>query len=320
MESLGTTLKRNWMYMLTGLLISVFLWVAVSADTVGQQTVLADLVVINADRRYVLTRQEPASNEVSVEFTGRAGDLALLSVSRPQIIVAIDSVDAAQQEVALGPSMVRGGGGRDLGEVRAVSVRPNKLSLEFERRSQTVVPVVPRVRITLAEGYAFADSPRADPSVVAVVGPQPLVELIDTVFTVLYERDRVRQSVNIDLPLNTVEYDSLVAFSLPRVRVTVPIEAREERTFPGVPVRLSGADAGEIRIEPSLVDVRIVGPPSRVVAVRAEDLSPVVRFRGSADIGQLLPISLSVPDPFLVVTIEPDSARVVAVGEGSQPR
>jgi hypothetical protein len=147
-----------------------------------------------------------------------------------------------------------------------------------------------------------------------------LVELIDTVFTVLYERDRVRQSVNIDLPLNTVEYDSLVAFSLPRVRVTVPIEAREERTFPGVPVRLSGADAGEIRIEPSLVDVRIVGPPSRVVAVRAEDLSPEVRFRGSADIGQLLPISLSVPDPFLVVTIEPDSARVVAVGEGSQPR
>jgi hypothetical protein len=320
MESLGTTLKRNWMYMLTGLLISVFLWVAVSADTVGQQTVLADLVVINADRRYVLTQQVPAANEVSVEFTGRAGDLALLSVSRPQIIVAIDSVDAAQQEVALEPSMVRGGGGRDLGEVRAVSVRPNKLSLEFERRAQRVVPVVPRVRITLADGYAFADSPRADPSAVAVVGPQPSVELIDSVFTVPYQGDRVRQSVNIDLPLDTEEYDSLVTLSLPRVRVTLPIEARHERTFPGVPVRLSRADAGEVRIEPPLLDVRIVGPASRVEAVRAEDLSPEVRFRGPADIGRLLPISLSVPDPFLVVTVEPDSARVVAVGEGSRPR
>jgi YbbR domain-containing protein len=320
MESLGTTLKRNWMYMLTGLLISVFLWVAVSADTVGQQTVLADLVVINADRRYVLTRQVPASNEVSVEFTGRAGDLALLSVSRPQIIVAIDSVDAAQQEVALEPAMVRGGGGRDLGEVRAVSVRPNKLSLEFERRSERVVPVVPRVRISLAEGYAFADSPRADPSVVAVVGPEPSVQSIDSVVTVLYERGRVRESVNADLPLSAEEYDSLVSFSLPRVRVTVPIEAIVERTFPGVPVRLSGAGAGEIRIEPSLVDVRIIGPSSRVEAVRAEDLSPEVRFRGPAEIGRLLPISLSVPDPFLTVTVEPDSARVAAVGEGGTPR
>ena len=50
MENWRMRFRRNWLYMLTGLLISVFLWLAVSADTVEQQTLLAELVVVNADR------------------------------------------------------------------------------------------------------------------------------------------------------------------------------------------------------------------------------------------------------------------------------
>ena len=306
--------KRNWLFMLTGLLISVFLWLAVSADTVGQQTLLAELVIVNADRRFVITGQEPATREVSVVFTGRAGDLALLSISRPQLVVAIDSVNAPSREIALEPSLVRGRGGRDLGDVRAVSVRPERLTLRFERRATKVVPVVPIVRIQPAAGYVLADSPRADPSAVAVEGPEASVVLIDSVLTLPITEDNVRQSRDIPVPLENPP-DSLVAFLLQSVRITVAVEPKTERVFPGIPVGMSGGAASGLRVEPSLVDVRISGPRSRVDAVRPEDLSPEVIVRGPAEIDRPLPISLEGLDPFLVAAFEPDSARAVRSGD-----
>jgi YbbR domain-containing protein len=302
--------KRNWLYMLTGLLISVFLWLAVSADTVAQQTLLAELVVVNADRRFVMTEQEPATREVSVVFTGRAGDLALLSISRPQIVVAIDSVNAPTREVVLEPSLVRGRGGRDLGDVRAVSVRPERLTLRFERRATKVVPVVPLLQVQPGEGYVFADSPRAEPSAVAVEGPEASVALIDSVFTVPVREENVRQSRDIEAPLEQPS-DSLVVFSSERVRIAVAIEQRTERVFPGIPVGIGGGATDGLRVEPSLVDVRISGPRSRVEAVRPEDLSPEVTVRGRDELDRLLPIRLSGLDPFLTAVFEPDSARAV---------
>jgi YbbR domain-containing protein len=309
METRRMNFKRNWLYMLTGLLISVFLWLAVSADTVAQQTLLAELVIVNADRRFVMTEQEPATREVSVVFTGRAGDLALLSISRPQIVVAIDSVNAPTREVMLEPSLVRGRGGRDLGDVRAVSVRPERLTLRFERRATKVVPVVPIVQVQPGEGYVFADSPRAEPSAVAVEGPEASVVLIDSVFTVPVREENVRQSRDIETPLENPS-DSLVVFSSQSVRVLVAIEPRAERVFPGIPVGIGGAADG-LRVEPSLVDVRISGPRSRVEAVRPEDLSPEVIVRGPAEVDRPLPIRWAGLDPFLVAIFEPDSARAV---------
>jgi YbbR domain-containing protein len=302
--------KRNWLYMLTGLLISVFLWLAVSADTVAQQTLLAELVIVNADRRFVMTEQEPATREVSVVFTGRAGDLALLSISRPQIVVAIDSVNAPAREVMLEPSLVKGRGGRDLGDVRAVSVRPERLTLRFERRATKVVPVVPIVQVQPGEGYVFADSPRAEPSAVAVEGPEASVALIDSVLTVPVRDQNVRQSRDIEAPLEHPS-DSLVVFSSQSVRIVVAIEARAERVFPGIPVGIGGGAVGGLRVEPSLVDVRISGPRSRVEAVRPEDLSPEVMVRSPGEVGRSLPISMGGLDPFLVAVFEPDSARAV---------
>ena len=302
--------RRNWLYMLTGLLISVFLWLAVSADTVAQQTLLAELVVVNADRRFVITEQEPPTREVSVVFTGRAGDLALLSISRPQVVVTIDSVNAPTRVISLEPSLVRGRGGRDLGDVRAVSVRPDHITLRFERRATKVVPVVPIVRVRPAEGYVFADSPRAERSAVAVEGPEASVALIDSAFTVPVSEDNVRQSRNIEAPLESPS-DTLVTFLSASVRITISVEPKSERIFPGIPVGLTGGAVSELRVEPSLVDVRISGPRSRVEAVRPEDLRPEITLRGTAEIGQPLPIRLSGLNPFLEATFEPDSARAV---------
>ncbi len=308
MDGWRATFKRNWLYMLTGTLISVFLWVAVSADTVGQQALPVDLLVGNNDRRYVLTEQDPTDG-VSVVFTGREGDLALLSLSRPQILVSIDSVPATDVEIPLTANMVKGRGGHELVDVRAISVRPNRLSLHFEPRSRRQVPVVPIVRVTPARGFAIADAPRVEPSAVTLDGPEVWVNSIDTLYTLPVTRDGVREPLNIEAPLE-IDAGADVQLTPASVRIRLGIEPRIERVFPGIPVNLVGGSPG-LRLEPSVVDLRLSGPRSAVNAVTAGELVPRVDVQGPVEQPLRLPIVLSLPSPFLTVDVVPDSARVV---------
>ncbi len=308
MDDWRRNLKRNWLYMLTGTLISVFLWIAVSADTVEQRTLPVDLLVGNNDRRYVLTEQDP-TDEVSVGFTGRAGDLALLSLSRPQILVSIDSVPAADVEMPLTANMVKSRGGRELVDVRAISVRPNRLSLHFERRSRRQVPVVPLVRVTPARGFAVADSPRVEPSAVTLDGPAVWVNSIDTLFTLPIAREGVRESLNMEAPVD-IEPNADVDLIPERVRIRLAVEPVGERAFPGVPVNLVGG--GGYRVEPPVVDLRVSGPRSAVSALTAGELVPRVEVREPLEPPLKLPVVITLPSSFLTVEVVPDSARVVS--------
>lgn len=308
------TLKRNWPYMITATLISVFLWVAVSADTVEQRLIDTDVVFIIGDPRFVMTRQDPPVDLVSVVFTGRAGDLAGVAASRPQIFVSIDSVEAPLIEIELEPEMVKGRGGRELVDVRAVSVRPSQFRLSFEERSRQVVRVVPRLDVSFANGFMLADSPRAEPGAVAVEGPASVVRGIDSVVTVPVVRERLRETISVEVPLERPLDDRLIELSSARVRVTVPVEPRVDRAFPGIPLGIAGAAARGLRVEPSLVDVSLSGPRSLVEAVRPEALLPSVLLSGPEDYGVMLPIMLLPPGPFVTVTLVPDSARVVREG------
>jgi len=310
MDDWQTNLKRNWLYMLTGTLIAVFLWVAVSADTVAQQTIPTELVVYETDPDYVLTGTEPEIEAVSVVFTGRAGDLAALSVSRPQILVTIGTVETDSIDFALTPAMVRGRGNRELVDVRAISVRPDRLRLYFQPRIEKLVSVVPEVNFTFDNGYVQADSIRTEPSAVRISGPAAAVAAIDSILTRLVVRERLRESISEEVPLELTDPTGQVDLSLTSVRVSVTVEPVAEEVFIGVPVVVSGAPSSGVRVEPSLVDVRIRGPRSAVASVRAEALRAVVVVSGPADFGSLRPIEIPPPSPFIQVTIDPDSARV----------
>jgi hypothetical protein len=304
------SLKQNWLYMATGTLLSVLLWVAVSADTVAQQTIPADLIIVNNDRRFVPMGREPSVDEVLVVLTGRAGDLAALSLARPQLFYRIDSVTALTMEATLTPEMVRARGGRELSDVRAVDVRPNRVRLYFQPRVRRLVPVAARVELHLLDGYVLADSVRVDPPVVTLEGPELLVNRIDTVTTAPVVQQGLRDSLNIDVPLEQPDVGGLVEVSARSVRVRVPIEPSAERVFPGIPLLVRGTAGREYRVEPSLVDVRVAGPRSVVEALRPESLSPRVELSGPRDFGRRLPVLLDPPVPFVSITVHPDSAQV----------
>ncbi len=307
------TFQRNWLYMLAATLLSVLFWVAVSADTVSQRFIPAELVIINGDRRYIQTGQQPERKTVDVLFTGREGAMLALSVARPQIYVSLDSVESETLEIELDPSMVSGRGGRELGETRAVSVRPDRFILRFEPRAQKVVRVAPRVALSFADGYMMADSVRVQPGVVSIEGPKSAVDSIESVSTEHVTRQLLRESIDLEVPLEEPDPDRFIELSALSVRVRVTVERRTERVFPGIPVGAPGVDISRIRLEPSLVDIKIIGPQSAVDAVRPEALLPSVVVRDDSDYGNMLSIELPQPGAFLRVLLEPDSTRVTRI-------
>jgi YbbR domain-containing protein len=309
--------QKNWLYMLTAVLLSLFLWVAVSADRVGEGTYDADLLIANSDRRYVETSREPATDVVTVDFTGRVGELARLAVARPQVFYPIDTVPANEMEVHLTPDMVKGRGNAPLQGVSAIRVQPDRFVLHFQLRGTKTVPVDPNMSsIGLADGYVMSDSVRAEPGMVALSGPEDVVAGIQSVATAPVPGTNLRESTQVDVPLVPPDPSGLVALSATNVRVTVSVERMDERVFPGIPLVVSAPDMQGLRVEPSLVDVRISGPRSAVGAVRPEALSPHVEVGGPADLGRRLPILLPPPAPFINVVVDPDSARVVAESGG----
>jgi YbbR domain-containing protein len=310
-------LKRNWLYMLTAALLSVFLWLAVSADRVGERPYSADLLIVNSDRRYVETSREPDIEEVTVDFTGRVGELARLAVARPQLLVNIDSVDSNLKEVPLTSDLVRGRGNTPLQGVSAIRVRPDRVRLYFQLRGTKTVPVITNMsRVSLEDGYVWSDSVRVDPGMVVLDGPEEIVDGIESVTTAPVPGTGIRESTSVDVPLISPDESGLVELSAASVSVTVSVERLSERVLPGIPLVVSGTDVEGLRVEPSLVDVRLSGPRSAVEAVRSEALSPHIELRGPADVGRLLPLLLPAPAPFITVIVDPDSARVVAESGG----
>jgi hypothetical protein len=213
--------------------------------------------------------------------------------------------------------MVVGRGGRDLGDVRAVTVNPRSLRLRFEPKGETTARVVPRLKITMASGFVASDSVRVEPRFVNVVGPAPSVAEIDSVFTVPIVREQVSESISLTVPLEQPPPRGLLSLSTPSVSVSLQVEPRIERVFPDIPLSLSGTSGPDLRLSPSVVEVRISGPRSAVESVQAEALLPWVELGNEDDYGKLLPILLPAPRPFIEITIDPDSARVLSGSDGT---
>lgn len=306
------TFQRNWVYMVAATLLSVLLWVAVNADTVKKEIVPADLVVVNADRRFVLTSRDPETSTVEVLFSGRTGDMVpLLSLARPRVVVTIDSVTSQNIKIPLRADMVRGRDGDELTDVRALSiVQPDTLSLHFERRRQKIVRVVPRVRLGTAEGFMVADSIRVRPGTIGVEGPESAVAQIDSLLTAPVLRERLRDSLRVDVPLETPDVAGL-ELSRTSVEVIVPVDERTERVIAGVPVIVEGG-GGAMGIEPTAVALRLIGPRRVVDQAAPEIFQAVVRIGGGARAGDSLPISVIYSLPFTRVRPEPDSVKLVA--------
>jgi YbbR domain-containing protein len=93
-------------------------------------------------------------------------------------------------------------------------------------------------------------------------------------------------------------------------------------TFGSLPVKIvcASADVHEFRATPSMVKVTVVGPPSVMGALAADDLHATVTLAGAGLIqGTMLRVDIAVPPNVAVSNIEPNRVLVTLPPKEKQP-
>lgn len=266
MRALFRGLVQNWQLKLLAFALAVLLWIINSAEQVTSQWIPVPLQVSEEDPDFqLMSASVPA--EVRVRFTGSGRDLIDAAIRKPPVLLSIGEVDEARQAFRLDPDMVQVPGQL---AVNAQDIEPRAIQLRFLRLDRRAVPV----EVALAPippGFTLADSLQVQPSRVEVRGAGERVAEVAAVRTATLDLAPSEQAFSQLVPLDTSGLSG-VTLSARRVRVSGRIERVTERTVSGVPV---SAGPG-INIRPASVNVRLIGPRSRVQALRASDFRVII--------------------------------------------
>jgi len=256
---------RRWQYKVAALFVAVLLWVTVTTDEQQEQAVPTRVDWQIRDSSYVLVE---APGQVQTVFQAQMGELLSFVGNNPVIRYAVDSVPGRQMRVSLSTGMVEYG---QVGNARAVAVRPSEVLLRFEPRVRRRVPVSAAVELSAAEGYAVVDSPIVQPDSVTVVGAQSEVEGITGLSTETVAFEGLQERVSRDVPVRLPDDAPNVRADPEIVLVTAEVDSVVERTIRR-PVELRGADGAGLSLDPDTVTVRLRGASSVMDGLPADSV------------------------------------------------
>ncbi|MBW2529719.1 MAG: YbbR-like domain-containing protein [Deltaproteobacteria bacterium] len=271
---LRRALFRNFWLKLLSLLFAVGFYAFIHSAQNAQRTLMVDLTVFlpppGADRQ--LMTQLPTRISVTVQ-----GLKSQLDTLRGEDLgpIAADLTEGTPRDYLFDETM--------LNLPPRVTVKrfvPSSLDLVWEDIVGRKIPV----QVTLVgepePGYEVQGEPEIEPRTVEVRGPENLVNVIqflkvtDYDVSGLTEGDHGRQ-LAINPPEELDVYDA--TYDVSNVSVTVRVgQTLETRTFERLKVEVVGLTRAVTR--PSVVDVKVIGPPDRVQLLRPELVLPWVEL------------------------------------------
>ncbi len=249
----------NLGFKLSALIIVGLLWVSVTADERQAQPVPTRVSYEVADSSWVLVGGPP---EVNTTFQGLNRQLLGLLMEEPVITVTIDSVDGPEMRIQLQLDQVSYD--RELGVVPSF-ITPAALDLRFERRVTARIAVAPDVQAMPAAGFTVLTPVLVEPESVTVRGPSSWVEDLARIPTRRVELQALSNTVIRDVGLRIPASIQGVVIEPPSVLVTVTLDSLVVRRR-RVPVRLRGAAAPRVTVDPDSVTIVIRGASSIVAA------------------------------------------------------
>lgn len=249
--------RDHWLYKVGAVFIVFLLWLDLTAGERQSQEVVTRLIIDVQDSAWVLLE---APDAVATTFQGRNRDLLALIGDDPEVRIGIREVTGPVMRLALDPDQVVYD--RELG-VRATLVVPTSIELRFEQLAERRVPVVADLVTVPAMGFTVMRPLLVEPDSVTVRGGASQVESIRHVVTRRVSMEELQHAVMRDVPLEVPAGARGVELDPPSVLVTVPVDSLVVRQV-RLPVRATGAAAGNVRIQPDSVDVVVRGAAAAV--------------------------------------------------------
>ncbi len=252
-------LFENLGFKLSALVIVALLWVSVTADERQAQPVPTHVLYEVADSSWVLV---DGPTEVNTTFQGLNRQLLGLLMKEPVVTVEIDSVEGPDMRIQLQLDQVSYD--RELGVVPSF-ITPAVLDLRFERRVTARIAVAPDVEAMPAAGFTVLTPVLVEPESVTVRGPSSWVEALTRIPTRRVEFQALSNTMIRDVGLRIPANIQGIVIEPPSVLVTINLDSLVVRRR-RVPVRLRGAAASLVSVEPNSVTIVIRGASSIVTA------------------------------------------------------
>ncbi|MCW2277650.1 CdaR family protein [Heliophilum fasciatum] len=296
--------RRNWVYKVAALVLSVLLWVYVQAEQQGSQVLTIPLDVEGLEAGYVLDPEPPKVVELKVK--GPKASLTTLSSRDFRARISLTGARPGSVVIAIQVDSPPA--------VQVISKTPAELELNVDTLHNRSIPVAYEFKGTLPAGYK-AGQPVIRPGEVMVSGAKNRVDAINRVYVQIpvNSKENLATSlpVRLQIPGGTGE-DNNVRISPKAVDVYMPVTEEEQaRTVQVRPVQsgspADGYKVAGLRVEPA--QVAISGTSSALQTITAISTASLDVNGARADVVRDLPLLV----PNGVKVSGPQSVRVTAV-------
>lgn len=311
--SLSGLIIRNWRLKIAALALAMLLWVTMrlTDDRVGRLTIPGVEVRVEQVHRDWFLQQGPLPSTVQMSISGPQGALARVAMSRPAMVIRVDSVLSEDSVVTLIPDWVSN---VDRSSVTIENFVPSSVRLLFERNKEEEIPVSLRLTGSLPDSLAMVAEPRANLLFTRVRGAASVVDELETVFLEPFDLGRMTGSGRYDVALDTAGLGGL-AVNPVSATLTLEVATRASRIV-ALPVAFPGT-AAELLAEPATVAVTLFGAEEVLARVDSSALG----LRVAADLVALrsaledadsvrVPLVLNGVPQWVEAVVGPDSVSV----------
>lgn len=308
---------RNWRLKITALTLAVVLWVTMrlTDDRIDLLSISNVEVRVEHVHRDWFLRQPPSPAAVEMSVTGPLGDILRVAMSRPTIVIRVDSVLKEDSVLTLIPDWVTD---VDRSSVTIENFRPSSVRLVFERNKEEEIPVTVRLTGELPDSLAMVAEPRANLLFASVRGAASAVDALETVFLEPFDLGGVTGPGRFEVALDTARLGGLVV-NPTSATLTVEVAPMRSRVL-AIPVEWPGADP-ELVLESAVVNVTLFGAEELLMGADTAALRVLVGVEAAAvrraveeDGEARVPLSLIGVPAWVRGVVEVDSVTVRGAG------
>lgn len=286
--------------------LAILLWAHVATDK--EYTVEASLPVTSVTHAANLTLTDPPPDTIVALLEAKGKTLLRSGWRRAGVVIRLDNLRIGQRDVRLDQSNVSiiESEGIEFHEI----IRPKNYRFTLDRLESKTLPVISRITVRPAPGFAVSASGEITPATVTARGPRATLQGVSHVSTEVREFADVRSDLALTLALDSAGFYG-VEFDPDHVIYRTKVTAVRQRSFEHVPVALFNAPDGYLELTPSEITLIISGPETDINQMDAGQISVSANFRKRDSLGRI-PLQVSLPSRLELVNIS-DSLTLARV-------
>jgi len=181
-------------------------------------------------------------------------------------------------------------------ELEILSMSPDTLVFRFDPMGQKRVKVNPQIKIELKKQFQISGDIKTTPDSVTVSGPQPMLDTLRFVSTILQKFDGVDQTIQTEAAISPLKE---IFFEPKNVNFQIPVEEYTEAQQ-SVPVTLlNQPDDVKVKLFPAKVKILFQVGLSRFADIHPEDFKLTVNYNDIKEGKQRLKITAETTPAYL---------------------